>query len=194
MRSPSTDLAAWLEALRSEYWAHQTEAEGPAGGRPYLVFESAGRRFALPAEAGRGVVRRPRITRLPGLPEYILGVAGVRGEVVSVVDTNRFLAIPGTRGGPGGYLVLVASGDLRAAFTVDRIVDVVPVSPEEIQPIEAPWAGAPESTVEGQWQAQEPVTVLNPDGLVQGSAVPDVRRQPDEAVPADGSEAGDGTE
>jgi len=178
--SPRTDLTAWLEALRSEYWEHQEEAQDPTGGRPHLVFEAGGRRFALPAEAGRGVVRRPRITRLPGLPEFILGVAGVRGEVVSVVDTNRFLAIPEPPGGPGGYLVLVASGDLRAAFTVDRIVDVVPVPPEEVQPIEAPWAGAPENTVKGQWQAEEeePVTVLDPDGLVRGSAVPDDRRQP----------------
>ncbi|RMG85323.1 MAG: chemotaxis protein CheW [Candidatus Dadabacteria bacterium] len=171
MSPSSEDLSAWLEAVRAEYWNRQDDEETELGsGSLHLLVEAGGRRLAVPAAAAKGVVRRPRVTRLPGVPPHVLGVAGVRGEVVSVVDTNRFLGFPPSQ---GGYLVLVASGPVRAAFTVDRIVDVVPVPDGEVRPVEAPWPNAPEGVVTGQWDTEPPVALLDPDALVRGSAVPE---------------------
>jgi len=39
------------------------------------------------------VVQQPRITFVPGLPDWVLGVTNLHGSIVSVVDLGRFLQI-----------------------------------------------------------------------------------------------------
>ncbi len=166
-------LRGWLEALRAEYWRRTDETEaGGADGPPYLLFEVAGRRFAVDAGSCRGVVRHPGAVRLPGVPPYVLGVAGVRGEVVSVVDLQEFLGIPGDRPPGPGYLVLMADEAMRASFWVDRIVDVVPVDPGAVRPVEGGLGGAAERVLAGELDTRPATLVLDARALVRETAVP----------------------
>ncbi len=173
------DLNRWLETVRAEYWdGLEAPREEPEAGPLHLVFDVAGRRFAVEASMCRGVVRRPRATRLPGVPPHVVGIVGIRGEVLSVVDLRAFLALPGQRPPGPGYLVILESGGMRASFWVDRIADVVPLPAAEVHPVEEAWPGAPEGVVKGEWGESPPVFVLDAAGLVLGSAV----REPPEAA------------
>jgi len=172
-----SDLNRWLEEVRAEYWdGLEAPHEEPEAGRLHLVFDVADRRFAVEASGCRGVVRRPRATRLPGVPPHVVGIVGVRGEVLSVVDLKGFLALPGNRSPGPGYLVILEAEGVRASFWVDRIADVVPLPSAEVHPVEEAWPGAPEGVVKGEWGNAPPVFVLDVAGLVLGSAV---REPPD---------------
>ncbi len=61
------------------------------GDRNVLVFEAAGRRFALPLTDIVEIVRPGAITRVPHSPPELLGVAIFRGTVVPVVSANILL-------------------------------------------------------------------------------------------------------
>jgi len=168
-------LQGWLERVRSEYWEQlgRPDSSGGLPGCSHVLFEVAGARFAIEAPLCKGVLRRPRTTRLPGLPEYLLGVAGIRGEVVSVVDPKSFLALPGVRAaGLEGYLLVVASGEVKAALWVDRVNDVVDLAVGEVLAAEVPWAGLPKGVLLGQWgEGETAVFVLDGEKLLRMSAV-----------------------
>ena len=142
-------------------------------GCSHVLFEVAGRRFAVEAPLCKGVLRRPPATRLPGLPEHLLGVSGVRGEVVSVVDPKLFLSLAGERPrGQDGFLLLVANQGVKAALWVDRVADVVTLADDEVVPAEAPGAGLPDGILQGQWgEGDPPVYVLDGARLLTASAV-----------------------
>ncbi|GAB4265575.1 MAG: hypothetical protein Kow0092_17970 [Deferrisomatales bacterium] len=162
----------WLDRVRSEYWERldRSQDRGEAVGEQYVVFLLAGRRFAVEAAASKGVVRAPKITRLPGVPDHILGVAGIRGEVVSVTDPARVLGVPGERSPGGGYLLVLASGELKSALRVDRVATVEEIAGEALVPLESAWPGAPEGVLRGQAPGEAgPVFVLDAGAYLQAS-------------------------
>lgn len=173
MSGGSPALGDWLERLRAEYWER---LGAPAGiescGAPHVLFRLAERRIAVDAALCKGVVRRPRGVRLPGLPPWVLGVVGIRGEVVSLTDPALYLGVPGTRPPGDGYVLILAAGDLKAGLWVDRIADVIEVSESEVMPVESPWPGCPTGLFRGQWASPEvPALVLDGKGYLAGTAV-----------------------
>jgi purine-binding chemotaxis protein CheW len=173
-RVDDAGLTQWLAEVRSEYWDHlgQTQEQGEAPGHPCVVFELAGKRFLVDARLCKGVVRRPRTTRLPGVPAHVLGVAGIRGEVVSSTDPALLLRMPGERPGGSGYFLVLASGRVKAALWVDRVVDVVALDEKDFLPLETPWSGAPKGLLTGQWSAgDDSVLVLDGPRYLELSAV-----------------------
>ncbi|MDF1553439.1 MAG: chemotaxis protein CheW [Deferrisomatales bacterium] len=170
-----SDLQDWLQEVRTEYWERLgvPDSGGNVAGCTHVLFEVAGVCFAVEAPLCKGVLRRPRTTRLPGLPGHLLGVSGIRGEVVSVVDPRLFLSLTGERPvGQVGFLLLIAHNGVKAALWVDRVVDVVNLSADTVLAAEAPWAHLPEGILLGQWgEGDAPVFVLDGARLLTASAV-----------------------
>jgi chemotaxis signal transduction protein len=86
-----------------------------------LVFTLGGQRFAVPAEHIRRIEYPAPLTRVPGGPRWLQGLANLMGEVVAVVDTRRWLGLAETPPLRGlRWLVLAYEGDL-IALTIDEL-------------------------------------------------------------------------
>lgn len=88
----------------------------------FVSVRVGGTEFGIPVERVREVLRVPVLTRLPFPPAGILGVAGVRGTIVPVMDLGeRLLGRPSAR---DGRLVIVE--DPASGGEVALLVDAVP--------------------------------------------------------------------
>jgi len=90
-------------------------------------------RYGFPVRYLREIVPLPAITRLPHSPAWILGVAQVRGSLLSVVDLARLCTV----GGPSSprHLAVVGAPEGPIGFTVDdvlscRLVSLALLDPE----------------------------------------------------------------
>ena len=63
--------------------------------RRFLVFQLAGRVYALPAETVAEVIRVPATARVPQAPRALIGVANLRGAVLPVVSLRALLDLEG---------------------------------------------------------------------------------------------------
>ncbi len=84
-----------------------------------LVFEIAGREFAVPLSIVEEVVPASQITQIPNSPPFLLGLAAVRGRIMGVIDASLRYNI-----GPAlasHFLVCRVRGNLTA-ITIDRPV------------------------------------------------------------------------
>jgi purine-binding chemotaxis protein CheW len=109
-------------------YAEQLEASGAEDGEqrrevrePWVCFDIADRRYALPVQVVQEVLRVDSITRVPHAPRGIRGVTNMRGRVLPVVDLRLRLGFaeqPIT----GASRILVA---LAAAGPVGLLVDAV---------------------------------------------------------------------
>ncbi len=86
---------------------------------PFITFFAGGAQFAAAAASVAEVFRRPRITRVPGGPRSLLGVAALRGAAAPVVSLARLLGTD-EKTGPDGRLLLL-SGDPAIGLAVDRV-------------------------------------------------------------------------
>jgi purine-binding chemotaxis protein CheW len=130
----------------------------------FLTFRLGPDGFALPVDAV-AEVRMPRdtLTRLPRTPDFVAGAINLRGQVIPVVDQRR-RALGSAATGRQRRVVVVALGDRRAGFIVDRVGDIRRVSRDAVRP--APELG--EGTRTFGAAGAELVRILDPGTLLNG--------------------------
>lgn len=103
-----------------------------------LTFKLGEESFAVRVEQVREILDPPDITRVPQMPDYMLGVLNLRGNVVPVVDLRRKFgmaaAVP-TR----DSCVIVIEVDCGGEQTVigafvDAVQEVLELAPELVEP------------------------------------------------------------
>jgi purine-binding chemotaxis protein CheW len=86
-------------------------------------------RAAVPLSHAVEIGRHPRITPLPNLPGWLLGVSNVRGEIVSMVDLAAFLGLDRPRPARTRRFIVVRDFRMRTGLVVDRILGIRPLEP-----------------------------------------------------------------
>ncbi len=111
--------------------------------RSFLCFFLAGQQYAIDLLNIREVRPLPTLTRVVHSPDYILGVANLRGEIVPVVDLKKRFGFTrvsdldqSASKKEGSTLLVVTEIDAkRVAITVDEIREVCQVYPSDIKEI-----------------------------------------------------------
>lgn len=100
INNPALSLESLIAALDQSIAARRPAA--PAHSPPpqlsklaapgkYIVFSMAEARYAIPINHVVEVGEPQRITPVPNVPDWVLGVTNLRGDIVSVVDCGAFL-------------------------------------------------------------------------------------------------------
>lgn len=106
----------------------------------WLVVSTGGRRFGIPVEQVREVVRAEGVAPIPGMPLAQAGIVNVRGAIVTVLDLQA--ALGGARAPAPASVVLVQHGARAVGLAVDAVHDVRDVEGESsddvrVEPLDA---------------------------------------------------------
>lgn len=122
--------------------AKPTDQEG--GEEQYVIFGLAGSEYAVAAANVREIGEPPKITPVPNVPGWVLGVANLRGDILSLVDLRLFLGIEQADYDEDTRVMVVhAQQDIVSVTTglmVDRVSDFRYLSVDRI--------GAPTAAIE----------------------------------------------
>ena len=78
------------DASSSSSLTGQPSAPAKAPGK-YIIFSLADARYAVPISQVLEVGEAQSITPVPNVPDWVLGVTNLRGDIISVVDCGAFL-------------------------------------------------------------------------------------------------------
>lgn len=114
----------------------------------FVVFRVGEDRYACPLQHVAEISRIPVVTPVPQTDDFVVGIANLRGNVVSILDLKPLLGIPeDEEKSLSAYrMVILTHEQLTAAVVVDRVEGVVAVDESELEP---PLPGAPEAV--RQW-------------------------------------------
>lgn len=101
----------------------------------HLVVRSSRARLAVPLAGVRDVLRPLPLTALPGTPDWVAGVANVRGDIVTVIDLAPFLDL-GEPGPRRGLIVFRAEGAEPLGALVDEVTGIRIVGADTESPID----------------------------------------------------------
>ncbi len=91
----------------------------------FLIFQLGDENYGLPVGAVDEVLRLPEeITRLPGAPEFVLGVTNVRGKAVPMIDQRRRFEAPASLRSKKARAIIVTMSALQVGFVVDSVSEV----------------------------------------------------------------------
>lgn len=138
-----------------------------AGG---VLLRLGGSRFAVAMADVAEVTALPAVTRLPGAPAWLIGVANWRGRMLPVLDIRTLVGVPVTPLASSARLVVVMAG-LRGEFTAGLLAEAVPgVYDVAIDAMSAPPATLPPEAamlVAGQvTDLLGPIAVLDVEALL----------------------------
>lgn len=137
------------------------------GATRMVVFRVGSERFALPLAAVDEVVDMPAIQQLPDASTRILGIATLRGELVSIYDPRLLLH---TGGDSFGMVLLFATGNRRIGLAIDDVYDPMLIEAGEIR--SAPGVDAADGLLLGVVRrGTDLIGVLDDDALLRAAAV-----------------------
>ncbi len=101
----------------------------------YVVFNVGGTEYAVPILTVSEVVRPLKITPVPNVPEWVLGVANLRGDIISVVDLRVFFGQPAPENLPTNRMLVVHSPteDVTTGLIVDRASGIFDIPLDQIR-------------------------------------------------------------
>jgi len=86
--------------------------------------------FALPLSGALEIGRRPDITPLPNLPNWVLGISNIRGEIISFINLKAFFGISSTGSKVGRRFLILHNKSMKVGIIVDRIMGILSLDPK----------------------------------------------------------------
>jgi purine-binding chemotaxis protein CheW len=87
-----------------------------------VVCRVGGERFAVPVASVREILAAPELTRIPGVPSVVRGLANVRGTLVTAVSGRGLLGLPEPH--TGDWLLVLTTRDGRVGVVMDDVEDL----------------------------------------------------------------------
>lgn len=101
-----------------------------------ISFRLGGEWFAMYASIGLKIVRHAGITPLAASPAYVAGIAGINGQVVTVLLLERILRLPQDACGEDRRCIILKpekGEEQLTGFMVESPVDIIQCNPEDVK-------------------------------------------------------------
>jgi len=101
----------------------------------YITFSLSGKNYAIPAEKIIEIVQLPSLTILEKVPEYIVGLLNLRGNIISVIDLSMILGLNRKTYSTDQQILIVDIGDKKTGIIVDSVKDVISLEKKNLEPL-----------------------------------------------------------
>lgn len=98
----------------------------------YSVFSVSGKLLGLEISTVREVLPPPKVTLLPNVPTYVVGVYNLRGNIISLIDIQQILGLNSEGNRDSDIVLLVESSDFLISFVVEKVLDFVEVENSKV--------------------------------------------------------------
>ncbi|MDP2564318.1 chemotaxis protein CheW [Pseudoalteromonas marina] len=126
----------------------------------HVVFKINSQNYGVKITTVKDVMTVPNITKVPNAPEFVVGVANLRGVILTIVDGSEIYAGLTTQVGPNTRILVVedlASGYLIGVM-VDDVIGVIEIKADEIMPFDKPTGE--QDVVKGIYSTDDNVYIL----------------------------------
>jgi purine-binding chemotaxis protein CheW len=89
-----------------------------------FYFQSDARRYCVPGEAVESIAWLPALSRLDGVPAWLVGLLNLHGQSVPVIDFSRFMGHAARPFSTQQKLLILQGGSKRVALIVDQVDDL----------------------------------------------------------------------
>ena len=99
-----------------------------------VVFRLSAEWYGIEITRVKEVVPAGKITLLPSGPEWVAGIVGLRGNILSVTDLKKIFGLPQEEITKKSRLVVIESGVLKTGLLADEVAEVMEVPLSKMDP------------------------------------------------------------
>ncbi len=126
MNLPSTDMVA----------QQRRDADSPMiaeGQNMLIVFPVGEEEYAISIDDIKEVVPTPPIALIPQVPDFVMGVANVRGNVLAVIDLAKKFSTKITDDEIGKFVLVIKNEEIKIAVNVLNVPNTMIVKDSEVE-------------------------------------------------------------
>ena len=123
--------------------------------------------YAVPILNVKEIIRPTEYTRVPAVPNYVLGVFNLRGTVLPLINVRMKFSLPAIKQDNDTRYLIIIQKDAMIGFMIDKLTSAIRVPVSDIEPI-------PETFNENQnllhgiaKQEDRLITILSVDNLLK---------------------------
>ena len=158
------ELFSWVpEAEDLQLESSATAAAGKrvdTMARRWLAFSLGSEDYALDISMIREILKPREITEIPRVPEFLLGIISLRGNIIPIFDLKRRLGLGEATIDQDSRIIVCQEGDRLAGLLIDRITQVTSIQEEGIEPPPAIFSGRDRAMLDGVGRVQGNVLIL----------------------------------
>lgn len=125
--------------------------------------------FAVPILAIQEIIKPIEWTKVPFVPDYVLGVFNLRGNVLPLIDLRKKFGVEaGDIDGNTRFIVMKIK-DENVAFVIDRLTSALRINKKNILPPPETYTNDNDDIIEGVGRMYDGriITILKVDNLVK---------------------------
>jgi purine-binding chemotaxis protein CheW len=128
--------------------------------RQMLSFSLGNEEYALDIHDIREIIKPREITDIPRVPEFILGIISLRGNVIPIFDLKRRFNLGTSILSPTSRIIVCQRDNKSAGLLVDSISQVIRIPQSSIEPPPPVLSGLERELLEGVGRHQERMLIL----------------------------------
>jgi len=128
--------------------------------RRWLAFSLGSEDYALDISMIREILKPREITEIPRVPDFLLGIISLRGNIIPIFDLKRRLGLGETTIDQDSRIIVCQEGGRLAGLLIDRITQVTSIQEEGIEPPPAIFSGRDRALLDGVGRVQGNVLIL----------------------------------
>jgi purine-binding chemotaxis protein CheW len=147
---PSADRAAIVLEERARRLAQPLAGDRVAAATfDLLGFALSGERYGIETRYVQEVVRFGGVTPVPGVPDFVTGLANVRGQILVVFDIRPLLGLPARDPTDASRIVVCGNAQPDLGLIVDSVSEVASLPEDEVLADSLPEDGGARRLVRG---------------------------------------------
>ena len=129
----------------------------------HIVFSLLGTSYAIPIGQVTDLEKLPALTAVPHVPDFVLGVANLRGDIIAVLDLRTFLGFEQSERLDQGRVLIVQVGEdqTTSGLMVDEVQGIRSIPGGDIGAPAAPLEDKVSGLLRGVYQDEEKDRLVN---------------------------------
>jgi purine-binding chemotaxis protein CheW len=122
------DIRSILEEMRQEYWqglAETTETQEDL--LECITFTLGGETYCFETTYASEVIRVPKLVKVPGVQELIVGIFNLRGEIIAAMDIRSLLGIAPRPLTAAARIIVIKTDNFTTGIITEEVQGVVPL-------------------------------------------------------------------
>jgi purine-binding chemotaxis protein CheW len=125
-----------------------------------IVFDLGNEEFGATIDQVREILRVGPITPIPGSPDYIKGVANVRGEITVLMDLKARFLLSNKKEIESKHMIVTEQENIPFGLMVDEVTEVLRIPETDIKPAPKPVTGKGRAYIKGILTLKDRLIIL----------------------------------
>lgn len=136
------------------------EAEEDVQSNMFLTFNLGKESYGIEIRYVTEIIVMQEITTVPDMPEFIIGVINLRGNVISIMDIRKRFKLESKEYNDRTCIIVVDINNIMVGLVVDTVSEVLNIPEEEVDPPPQTHSGIKSNYIMGMGKTGKQVRIL----------------------------------